>query len=682
MGLLKNMPDSALGTSILVVFEYMAKESQLCSFENSYNLYGDFNPYSHVSNSLSDDIFKIITYTYDRNRTIVLNERLSHLWGLREKFALNRTTENYNNILNAFANLEKLEKLEEQKYHELIPHYIQKYTVGGEFGKPCKFYPRTLNVAYKSWEGFINELKRIWLQPEKFIEVKSQLKTIGLADKLIINYEYKCFKEGSISSFIQSENGSYQLVNVWKKLFQQLKDNNDPLPMEQEENSFASKTELDTILTANKGIYVGGGYHFNGDGHMLTIGGSGAGKGVNFIIPALLSPALVASGSSVVVLDPKGENLAICGEHLKRNGYKVLAINPFNIPEISGFIKAGFNPFSLTSKDDINAPKFCDLVAECLIPDAGASSAHWTDSARQYISLYLLYMVVTEQANFQNLFEAVRLGGDDRLRYLQKMRDCSAFGGIISATAGGIAEQLIQGGGSTEIDSIYSTIRRGTDIFKDFQLREHLEVSDFDLTQLAHEKTALFVCVNPAELQLFSGWLRVFFGCVFRTLQKYYNPNRRVLMILDEFPQIGRLKEFEMAVAYMRGYNVTIWAIVQDLSQLKKLYWDSWETFVGSASVKMWLPQGGDNFTLDYLEKRLPIKEKTFFDISKFKPDTTNVYDIYQKNREPLMTKNDLIMCKDCIVEVRGLTKIARFEKIPYWLLSWAKNASPNPFRK
>ena len=165
-------------------------------------------------------------------------------------------------------------------------------------------------------------------------------------------------------------------TNFYKKHnIEQPKDNN----LIFERSGYARKNEINEKLNQEKGVYIGGGLHYTGDGHMLTVGGSGAGKGVNFIIPALLSPALVASGSSVVVLDPKGENLAICGEHLKRNGYKVLAINPFNIPEISSFVKAGFNPFSLTSKNDIEAPKFCDLIAECLIPDDGKND-HWNEN--------------------------------------------------------------------------------------------------------------------------------------------------------------------------------------------------------------------------------------------------------------------------------------------------------------
>jgi type IV secretion system protein VirD4 len=416
-------------------------------------------------------------------------------------------------------------------------------------------------------------------------------------------------------------------------------------------------------------LYVGGNEYFEGDGHMLLVGGSGAGKGVNFIIPALLSPALVASGSSVVVLDPKGENLAICGDHLERNGYKIITINPFNILEIERFGSACFNPFSLTSKDDINAPRFCDLIANCLFPDSERKD-HWNESARQYISLYLLYMVATEQANFTTLFKWVRLDGLERLGLLEEIQNCRAFDFVISDTARGILGQLTNPNSRSEIDSIFSTIRRGTDIFKDLQLRKHLTKSDFNLTYLAKEKTALFVCVNPSELLEFGAWLRIFFGCMLRTLQKHYNPHRRVLMVMDEFPQMGRLKEFEMAVAYMRGYNVSLWAVIQDLGQLKRLYWQSWESFLGSASVKMWLPLGADNFTIDYLESRLPIIKKEGLRTGQ-----------YYEHREKELTKYELIISDELFLERRGFP-MKRIKKIPYWQLDWANNASPNPFRE
>lgn len=208
--------------------------------------------------------------------------------------------------------------------------------------------------------------KRSWWQ-ETFHPIDfSKLNPYALESKELFTFEPI---EGS---------GKYEALDFFSQVYDR------KMAQTNYEKSELKGNEKTEIFSKERGIYVGGGYHFNGDGHLLTVGGSGAGKGVNFIIPALLSPALVASGSSVVVLDPKGENLAICGEHLQRAGYKVLAINPFDISEIINFGKIRFNPFSLTSKDDKQAPKFCDLIAECLIPD-GAESAHWTDSARQYI---------------------------------------------------------------------------------------------------------------------------------------------------------------------------------------------------------------------------------------------------------------------------------------------------------
>ena len=72
------------------------------------------------------------------------------------------------------------------------------------------------------------------------------------------------------------------------------------------------------------------------------------------VLPALLNPDLEDENlaTSFVVLDPKGENLAVAGDYLKRAGFNVYAINPFAIPEIAKFGNARFNPFDLFTGTD------------------------------------------------------------------------------------------------------------------------------------------------------------------------------------------------------------------------------------------------------------------------------------------------------------------------------------------
>src|SRR5690606_17785869 len=63
-------------------------------------------------------------------------------------------------------------------------------------------------------------------------------------------------------------------------------------------------------------------------------------------------------------------------------------------------------------------------------------------------------------------------------------------------------------------------------------------------------------------------------------------PHRhRVLFLLDEFANLGRMGPVEDAITLVGGFGVTFWLILQDLSQLKAHYRERWWTFEASAQV-------------------------------------------------------------------------------------------------
>jgi type IV secretion system protein VirD4 len=64
-------------------------------------------------------------------------------------------------------------------------------------------------------------------------------------------------------------------------------------------------------------------------------------------------------------------------------------------------------------------------------------------------------------------------------------------------------------------------------------------------------------------------------------------PGVPVLVILDEFYQLGRLKVIQNAMSLARGYGLQLWPILQDLTQLQEHYEKSWETFLGNAAIRM-----------------------------------------------------------------------------------------------
>ena len=64
-------------------------------------------------------------------------------------------------------------------------------------------------------------------------------------------------------------------------------------------------------------------------------------------------------------------------------------------------------------------------------------------------------------------------------------------------------------------------------------------------------------------------------------------PKERVLFLIDEFPALGKMTPIEEAVGFLAGYGIHIWMFIQDLSQIKKLYEDRWNTLVANCSVRM-----------------------------------------------------------------------------------------------
>jgi type IV secretion system protein VirD4 len=48
-----------------------------------------------------------------------------------------------------------------------------------------------------------------------------------------------------------------------------------------------------------------------------------------------------------------------------------------------------------------------------------------------------------------------------------------------------------------------------------------------------------------------------------------------ILMLMDEFPTLGKMEQFLSGIAYFRGYRVRLFLIIQDTEQLKGIYEES-----------------------------------------------------------------------------------------------------------
>lgn len=417
------------------------------------------------------------------------------------------------------------------------------------------------------------------------------------------------------------------------------------------------------------GIHIGHGWHWYAKGHMFCLGGSGSGKGVSIILPAILSNSFVGSGSSLFCLDPKGENAAVAAPFLRSRGYDVHIINPFNIMEIADLGNSRWNPFDLIEPHQ--AKKMCDVLAYSLHNrNNGGDGSFFDNKCRNYISLYMRYALHTGKGTMSQVYHWLMLPPDKRLELLSQMAtDENGFPGSVEAE--NIMAGLSGEAAKTE-ENIFGTIQEAVNILADDALRLSLDASDFDMKEIAQRPTAIFLCVRHDELRYYAAWVRMLTDFLLKTLTVHYSKNRKVLVLLDEFAQLGYVDQFKHSPAILRGYNVTLWPIIQELGQIQAIYGKHWETFISNAVVKHWLGGSMDNTTAKYIEQRMP------FDIRFIgnNPDGSP-----KEMRVPLMTANEIMNMQGMICELTGLDRPIMFNKVPYWDLPFSRgNASANPF--
>ncbi len=117
----------------------------------------------------------------------------------------------------------------------------------------------------------------------------------------------------------------------------------------------------------------------------------------------------------------------------------------------------------------------------------------------------------------------------------------------------------------------------------------------------------VYLCLPGRHMGTCGRWLRLFVNLALQAMERSPGPPAAgcpVLFVLDEFASLGHMRQIEDAAGQIAGYGVKLWPILQDLGQLKALYKERWETFMGNAGVLQFFGNN-DLTTLEWVSKRL-----------------------------------------------------------------------------
>lgn len=343
------------------------------------------------------------------------------------------------------------------------------------------------------------------------------------------------------------------------------------------------------------------------DRHLMTVAGARAGKTSTLLIPNLL----LYRGSTFVI-DPKGELASATAEHRSKVlGHDVYVLDPWrSARDCPPELRAQFDPLAeLHETDPDNLIDDASLMAEALILDQGENSMHWTMGARDYVRSVILHMIFggeRDTANLAQLLENIVLSMGDGL-YLKEMEafepseDCpdDVAQLIIMGAKGMIATP------AKERDSILSTARNQLGFLASTPMIDSLEKSSLRLRDLKRKPVTVYLCLPAARMSTHAKWMRLILNMTMAALEvEQSKPELPVLFMLEEFAALGHMRALEQGAAYMAGFDVKLFIVLQDLTQLKRHYKDGWETFIGNLGVFTAFGNT-DQTTLEYISKRL-----------------------------------------------------------------------------
>ena len=330
------------------------------------------------------------------------------------------------------------------------------------------------------------------------------------------------------------------------------------------DSRWATEKDIRKIgLRSRKGMLLGKdkrGYLIaDGYQHALLFAPTGSGKGVGFVIPNLLFWE-----DSVVVHDIKLENYDLTSGWRKKKGQEVFVWNPAQPDGISHC----YNPLDWISSKPGQMVDDVQKIANLIMPEQD----FWYNEARSLFVGVVLYLLAVPE-KVKSFGEVVRtMRSDDVVYNLAVVLD--TIGKKIHPVAYMNIAAFLQKA-DKERSGVISTMNSSLELWANPLIDTATASSDFNIQEFKRKKVTVYVGLTPDNLTRLKPLMQVFYQqateFLCRTLPSDDEPYG-VLFLMDEFPTLGKMEQFQTGIAYFRGYRVRLFLIIQDTEQLKGIY--------------------------------------------------------------------------------------------------------------
>jgi type IV secretion system protein VirD4 len=304
----------------------------------------------------------------------------------------------------------------------------------------------------------------------------------------------------------------------------------------------------------------------DGPEHVLCFAPTRSGKGVGLVVPTLLTWP-----GSAIIHDIKGENYGITAGWRARFG-RVLRFDPTDATS------AAYNPL-LEVRRGLSEVRDVQNIADILVDPEGALEKrnHWEKTSHALLVGAILHVLYTEPD--KTLAGVAAFLSDPRCPIettLQAMLTTRHLGDTPHPVVASAARELLNKS-DNERSGVLSTAMSFLGLYRDPVVAAVTARCDWRIGDLVEggRPVSLYLVVPPSDISRTKPLVRLILNQIGRRLTEELDNKRRrhrLLLMLDEFPALGRLDFFESALAFMAGYGLKAFLIAQSLNQIEKAY--------------------------------------------------------------------------------------------------------------
>jgi type IV secretion system protein VirD4 len=342
---------------------------------------------------------------------------------------------------------------------------------------------------------------------------------------------------------------------------------------------WASRRDIERAgLLDSAGAFLGmqEGRYLRHDGpeHVMAFAPTRSGKGVGLVVPTLLGWT-----GSTVVHDIKGENWQLTAGWRSRFSHCLL-FNPTDARS------ARYNPL-LEVRRGVHEVRDVQNIADILVDPEGALERrnHWEKTSHSLLVGAILHILYAEEE--KTLARVATFLSDPQRSFVATLRRMMTTNHLGTADAPTVhpvvasAAREVLNKSENERSGVLSTAMSFLGLYRDPTVAEVTSRCDWRIADLVEgrQPVSLYLVVPPSDISRTKPLIRLVLNQIGRRLTEHLHAEgdghrQKLLMMLDEFPALGRLDFFETSLAFMAGYGVRAFLIAQSLNQIEKAYGD------------------------------------------------------------------------------------------------------------